>query len=62
LSLGGDRRQAVIPIRVDPSLYEPPATCQGLCDHRGMVAFEGQKNSSIAVSLLGISLLVTLLT
>jgi len=62
LSLGCDRRQAAIPIRVDPSLHEPPAACQGLCDRRGTAAFEGQKNSSIAVSLLGISLLVTLLT
>lgn len=62
MSLGGDRRQAVVPIRVDPSLYEPPAACQGLCNRRGTATFEGQKNRAIAVSLLGIPLLVTLLT
>jgi hypothetical protein len=62
LSLGGDRRQTVIPIRVDPSLHKPSAARQGLCDGWGTVAFKGQKNGPIAVSLLGIILLATLLT
>lgn len=61
LSLGGDGRQAVIPIFIHPPLHESSAAAQGPCDHRGLVTFEGQQNGSIAISLFGISLLTTLL-
>lgn len=62
LSFGVDRFHTVIPIHVDPYLHEPSAAGQGLCDGWGTLAFQGQENGSIAVSLLGITLLVTLLT
>jgi hypothetical protein len=47
----------MVPIHVYPSLHESSAAAQGACDRWGIVTFEGQKNSSIAVSLLGIPLL-----
>jgi hypothetical protein len=62
LSLGGDPLQAVIPIPIHPSLHESSAASQGPCDRWGIVTFDGQKNGSIAVSLLRIPLLATLLT
>jgi len=62
LSLGSHRIEPVVPIHVDPPLYESSAAAQGPCDGRSVVTFKGQQDGSIAVSLLGISLLATLLT
>lgn len=61
LSLGGDRFEAVIPVRIHPALHESSAASQGPRDRWGIVTFDGQKNGSIAVSLLGIPLAATLL-
>jgi hypothetical protein len=62
LSFREDRLQTVIPIRVDPSLHESSAATQDLCDRWRIVVIQSQENGSIAVSLLGITLLATSLT
>lgn len=62
LGFGADRLQTMIPVQVDPLLHKPPAAGQDLCDRWSTVAFQGQQDGSIAVSLLGIALLVTSLT
>ena len=54
--------EAVIPIPIDPPLHKSPTPAQGPSDCGSIVTFDGQENSSIAISLLGISLLVTFLT
>jgi len=61
LSLGDNCCEAVIPISVDPPLHKSSAAAQGPGDRGGIVTFDGQENRSIAISLFGIPLLVTLL-
>lgn len=62
LSLRDHGCEAVIPIPVDPRLHKSPAAAQRLSNRGSIVTFDGQENSSIAVSLFGIPLLVTFLT
>lgn len=61
LPLGGDGVQAMISVGIHPALHERATASQGPCDRRGLVTFERQQNSSIAVPLLGIALPVALL-
>jgi hypothetical protein len=62
LSLGNHAFEAVIPIPVDPPLHKSPAAAQHPSDPGSIVTFDGQENSSIAISLFGIPLMVTFLT
>lgn len=62
LSLRDQAFEAMIPIPVDPRLNKSPAPAQGPGDRGSIVTFDGQENSSIAISLFGIPLLVTFLT
>jgi hypothetical protein len=52
----------MIAIRIDPQLHEASAASQSLCDGWSTVALQSPQDGSIAVSLCGITFLVTSLT
>ena len=62
LSLGSDRFEAVVSVRIRPALHKSSAASQGPCDRGGIVTFESQQNGSIAISLLSIPLPAAVLT
>jgi hypothetical protein len=61
LPLGTEALQAVIAIVVDPPLHEPPTAVQGARDLGSLVAFQGQNDGAVAISLCGVTLLAAAL-